>query len=255
MALTTEARTEIATALRAKGLPAFPYLPATVSLPAAILVPGDPYVIPDRIGATLTYTARFRLSLLAQALDNESGLIACEELIDATMAALPDGVLVVRCGPPLLDDLGAQGSAYVAEMEITAHVTGPAPTPPPPPSQADAELAVDLYGGSYVRMMTDPVLDDLQPHWIKPVLAVAPGPGGAVFADTQALHDAGGAVWFDHGGQLGHVKTNMDADLMATMLARYINEDRTMEVQVDTSTDPAHPILHILTTRLPHTTN
>lgn len=132
MALTTDARNEIADALRAAGLPAFPYLPATVSLPAVILVPADPYVIPDRIGSTLTYTARFTVSLLAQAIDNASGLAAVEALIDETMGALPDGVLVIRCGPPLLDDLGAQGAAYVADLEISAHVTGPAPAPAKP---------------------------------------------------------------------------------------------------------------------------
>ena len=129
MALTTDARVEIADALRAAGLPAFPYLPPTVSLPAVILVPADPYVVPDRIGPTLTYTARFTVSLLAQAIDNASGLAAVESLIDATMAALPDGVMVIRCGPPLLDDMGAQGVAYVADMDISAHVTGAAPEP------------------------------------------------------------------------------------------------------------------------------
>jgi hypothetical protein len=132
VALTTDARVEIAAVLRAAGLPAFEYVPPTVSLPAVIIVPADPYVVPDRIGPTLTYTARFTVSLLAQAVDNASGLAAVEALIDETMAALPDGVLVIRCGPPLLDDLGAQGSAYVADMDISAHVTGPAPTPTRP---------------------------------------------------------------------------------------------------------------------------
>lgn len=130
MALTTDARTEITDVLRTAGLPAFAYVPATVSLPAVILTPRDPYILPDRIGDTLTYTASFRVSMLAQALDNAAGLAACEDLIDRTMAAMPDGVLVVRCGPPLLDSLGAQGDAYVAEMDITAHVTGTVPAGP-----------------------------------------------------------------------------------------------------------------------------
>lgn len=129
MALTTDARVEIAAALTAAGLPAFPYLPETVTLPAVIITPRDPYVIPDRIGRDLTYTANFRVSMLAQALDNAAGLAAVEDLIDRTMAAMPDGVLVLSVGPPLIDDLGAQGSAYVAEMDIAAHVTGAAPAP------------------------------------------------------------------------------------------------------------------------------
>lgn len=138
MALTTDARTEIVAALAAAGLPAFPYVPPTVSLPAVIITPRDPYVIPDRIGETLTYTAAFRLSIVAQALDNESSLAACEDLIDRTIAALPDGVHFIRSGPPLIDSLGAQGDAMVAEMDVTAHVTGPAPAPLAPVSPAPA---------------------------------------------------------------------------------------------------------------------
>jgi hypothetical protein len=194
--------------------------------------------------------------MLAQAIDNESGLAACEDLIDRTMAAMPDGVLVIRCGPPLLDDLGAQGSAYSAEMEISAHVTGAAPTPdlpPVDPNPVDATLNVDLYGGSFVRLMTDPVLDDLAPHWVYAAMATTPGPNGEVIPYTVALHTYGSAaVWFDHGGQLGHVRTNMGVDLTANNLARYIEDNRRLEVQVDTTTDPAHPLLHILTTRLPN---
>jgi hypothetical protein len=129
MALTTDARHEITTAFQAAGLPAYAYLPSTVSVPAVVITPADPYVEHDRIGATLTYTAMFRVSIITAALDNESGLAACEDLIDAVMTALPDGVRPTRVGPPLTDDLGAQGAAYVAEMIIAAHVTGPAPVP------------------------------------------------------------------------------------------------------------------------------
>jgi hypothetical protein len=140
MALTTDARVEITAAFLAAGLPAFPYLPETVSLPAVIITPRDPYIVVDRIGSVLTYTVGLRVSLLAQALDNEAGVAAVESLIDRTLVALPDGISVLSVGPPLIDNLGAQGSAYIAEMEILAHVTGDAPAPLPPLALATQPL-------------------------------------------------------------------------------------------------------------------
>lgn len=123
MALTTDARTEIAAALLAAGLPAFPYIPETVSLPAVMVVPGDPYITLDRIGPTLEYLARFRVFVVVQALDTAAALAANEALLDATITALPVGVSANRVSPPLLDDMGAQGAAMVSEIEVTAHVS------------------------------------------------------------------------------------------------------------------------------------
>lgn len=121
-ALTTDARHTIAAALLAAGLPAFPYVPETVTLPAVLIIPADPYIVLDRVGRELTYTANFRVHVVAQALDNATGLALAETLIDATLEALPDGTAATRVGPPLLDDLGAQGSAFVAEIAVSAHV-------------------------------------------------------------------------------------------------------------------------------------
>jgi hypothetical protein len=146
-ALTTDARKVITDALAAAGLPAFAYVPATVSLPAVIITPRDPYITPDRVGAILTYTAAFRVSCIVQALDNETALAACELLIDRTITALPDGVRFIRGGPPLMDDLGGQGTAFVAELDVEAHVTG---TAPPPGGVPPFERGVFVYSSAAV---------------------------------------------------------------------------------------------------------
>lgn len=250
MALTTDARKEITAALTAANLPAFPYLPATVSLPAVIITPRDPYVIPDRIGRDLTYTANFRVSMLAQALDNESGLAACEELIDRTMAAMPDGVLVLSVSPPLIDDLGAQGSAYVAEMDVSAHVTGAVPPPAVPlPPTRETQLPVDLYANSFIRVGMDDLLDDGQEHWVEFVLAVAPGINGAVLAGANDIASHAGVAWFDHNGTLGHIRHSSEhgADVTTMELSNYVRQHRLALVVLvpNSPTDNGKPVLII----------
>jgi hypothetical protein len=130
MALTTDTRTEIAAALAMAGLPAFPYVPETVTLPSVVVVPDDPYIVVDRLGPTLNYTVAYVLHVVTQAIDNEAGLSSCEALIDDTLRAIPDGVRVVRVNRPLIDNLGAQGSAYVAQIFVQAHVAEAPPVVP-----------------------------------------------------------------------------------------------------------------------------
>jgi hypothetical protein len=122
MALTTDARTEIAETLREAGLPAFAYVPPTVSVPAVIVTPDDPYIVTDNIGGTLAYRAAFLVDCLAQATDPAAGLAKVEDLIDSVLAALPSGVWATRVGRPGLDDLGAQGTVYVAQISVNAHL-------------------------------------------------------------------------------------------------------------------------------------
>jgi len=82
VALSTDTRQELTQWLRDQGLPAHASVPATVSLPSVILVPD----------------------------------------IDQTLTALPTTVNVERVDPPQLDNLGAQGAAYVAEITTTLQV-------------------------------------------------------------------------------------------------------------------------------------
>jgi len=124
MALTTEARDEIATALTAAGILAFKSAPATVTMPSVIVVPAEPYLVVNRIGHGLSYMAAWDLTCIAQALDNESGLANVETLLDNVLAALPDGMAVTRVSRPMLDDFGAQGSGYVSQISVTAQLRG-----------------------------------------------------------------------------------------------------------------------------------
>jgi hypothetical protein len=132
MALTTDARDEICLYLQMANLPAFPSVPETVTLPSIVILPDDPYAEIDRIGPTLKYTTFLTLNIVVQALDNTTGLANAEALIDATLKALPPGVRVTRVSRPLMDDLGAQGSAYVAQINVAAHVEEIPPAPAGP---------------------------------------------------------------------------------------------------------------------------
>ena len=127
MALTTDARNDIAAALTSAGLTAHATVPTTIIPPCVIVAPDEPYIEPDRIGDWLRYTAYLRIGCIAQAVDNRAGLANCETLIDQVLTHLPDGVTVSRVGAPSLDDIGAQGAVYVAEVTITAHLEGNTP--------------------------------------------------------------------------------------------------------------------------------
>ena len=122
MALSTDTRQELTQWLRDQGLPAHASVPPTVSLPSVILVPDSPYLTPNRVGAQLSYQLALRIHCVAAATDNAAGLAAVEALIDQTLTALPTTVNVERVDPPQLDNLGAQGAAYVAEITTTLQV-------------------------------------------------------------------------------------------------------------------------------------
>lgn len=166
MALTTDARQEIADALNAAGILAFPVVPETLTMPSVVIVPGEPYVIPDRIGPTLAYTASYDLTCVAQAADNAAGLAAVEGMIDAVLAALPDGIRCERVTRPALDDFGAQGAGYVAQIFVTGHLAGAAPTPPPPvtvpapPGEPYADAWIETGGGWQYDLHWDLSPDD-----------------------------------------------------------------------------------------------
>lgn len=108
----------------------------------------------------------------------------------------------------------------------------------PPPSEGVVE--VDRYGGTFARARTSINLNRV--HTFTFVLASTAGPGGALLADTAELRAMGGALWFDHGGQLGHVKGTDGTDLLVESAAAMIDGHTLMSGQLDDS-DPAHPAL------------
>ena len=123
-ALSTEARLELHQAFIDAGLPSYSYVPETPSPPAVIVLPDDPYIEPNRLGARLAYRAHFIVAVIVQALDNETALTNAEALIDSVLTAVPSGVTVDRVSRPALDSLGAQGAVYVVEINVSAQVEG-----------------------------------------------------------------------------------------------------------------------------------
>jgi hypothetical protein len=125
----TDARLAITAALTAAGLPAFSYVPKTVSMPAVIVIPDDPYLTPNRVGSQLSMEIAFVVACVANGNDNEAAVAVCEALAEAVVVSLPDGVRAVRVSRPSLDSIGAQGSVYVAEVTVQAQVQSDATIP------------------------------------------------------------------------------------------------------------------------------
>jgi hypothetical protein len=119
--------------------------------------------------------------------------------------------------------------------EIDARVAAIEHTPEPP--TASSTLFVDLYGGSFTRVMASSVT---APTNVSVALATTPGPNGAVFATLGDIAGQG-AVWADFGGTLGKVKTADGSDVLGAALKEWIRKEAVLSVHKDT--DPAHPNL------------
>lgn len=91
----TEARTDVSEALAGvTGLQVFDYIPERLSAPAAIVTPGNPYVVPGRVLGEFTVSLNVRL-FAAQG-TNAVVTKALDELIVSVCAALkPFGVVSV----------------------------------------------------------------------------------------------------------------------------------------------------------------
>jgi hypothetical protein len=124
-------------------------------------------------------------------------------------------------------------------------------TPPPPAAPtSEGEVVIDKYSGSFIRGRAGTGLDlsDGLDHWFIFALATVAGPGGEVYPNVDAIPPQGSAVWFDDGGQLGHVKAVTGADLMTNSLINYMTGStlhgaRLCRGRMDKTTDPAHPNL------------
>jgi hypothetical protein len=112
----------------------------------------------------------------------------------------------------------------------------------------EGRLPIDLYGGSFVRVRAGAVdLVDGQPHAFGFELASSAGPGGATIGSVAELRQLGGVVWYDAGGQLGHVKAPGGADYTVAELADAVHAGAVAFGSQDV-TDPAHPALVLAST-------
>ena len=80
-----DARTHVAAALTAGGVPCAAYPPSTISPPAALLYSADPYVDGTQLQAS---TVGLRVRLVVAGASSGSSTRALDGLIDATLAAL-----------------------------------------------------------------------------------------------------------------------------------------------------------------------
>lgn len=119
----TRARRELAAALTQAGLPAFDSMPATLTVPAVVIAPDQPYLTPNRVGGKLTGQLRLRLGLFASAADNQAALEVCEQLAEQVLAALPHGVTVLDLSAPRVEAV-AQGAAYLMDLTAIAQIQG-----------------------------------------------------------------------------------------------------------------------------------
>ena len=120
-ALATDARQEIAAAvaLAVPDVPVVAMLPPTVTPPLIALRPRSPYMTPTSLGTQLRYRLELSLVLMVPATDLVAGIARLELLAEAIYPALAH-LQVGELTAPRVEDLGAQGSAVLAELDLTA---------------------------------------------------------------------------------------------------------------------------------------
>ena len=126
-ALSTTCREELAAALNESidGVQTFAITPPVPPIPGMVIRPDDPYLVIDRVGSRLSYMVALVLTIVTPATDISASVKNAEEMVDLALEHIPTGYSVERISTPTLTDLGAQGSAYTTDVNITAHVTKP----------------------------------------------------------------------------------------------------------------------------------
>jgi hypothetical protein len=100
---------------------------------------------------------------------------------------------------------------------------------------------VDLYAGSFVRVIPDPAIPEHgAPVTATVELAKTPGPNGAVY-DRPGDIAGTAAVWVDYAGVLGKVQLADGHDVLGNTLTRWIRDDQVLTVRHGTA--GGHPTL------------
>ncbi len=121
-ALTTEARTALTSAMEASGLRVYDTVPAVPSPPCIVVVPDTPWLLPERLGSTLNYRARWRILIVISPRNNAQAVLDIENAVDDCLGLIPTGFNVDLVNPPSLSDTGAQGTVYTVELAVSAHM-------------------------------------------------------------------------------------------------------------------------------------
>ena len=121
-ALSTEARQALVDAFEGQGLRVYDTVPAVPSPPCIVVIPDSPWLIPERLGSTLNYRARWRVMIVISPRNNAQAVLDIEDAVDTMLGLIPTGFNVDQVGPPSLSDTGAQGTVYTTEIAVSAHM-------------------------------------------------------------------------------------------------------------------------------------
>ena len=119
MALTTEARELLITALTPSGYRIYDTVPATPITPSVVIIPDSPWIVPSRLGSNLSYRCRWRVLVTINARVNDTATTQTETAIDALLALIPNTVAVESVNSPQLLSLGAQGTVISTEINLS----------------------------------------------------------------------------------------------------------------------------------------
>jgi len=118
MALTTDSREALVSAFAGQGLQVYTTVPAVPRPPAVVIVPDSPWITHER-GGTLGYRVRWRVLIVISPRNNEAATLDVENAIDALLPLIPAGFTWDVVNPPQLNDVGAQGTVYTTEINVS----------------------------------------------------------------------------------------------------------------------------------------
>lgn len=121
MALSTEARTALITALEGNAYRVYDTMPAVPKPPAIVIIPDSPWIVPERVGSNLNYRVRWRVLVVVSPRNNEVATTDIEAAVDVVLANIPATMNVEQVNAPQLQDTGAQGTVLTTEINVSAH--------------------------------------------------------------------------------------------------------------------------------------
>jgi hypothetical protein len=116
-------RTSLANAIQGAGYKAHKYPPPTVVPPAVVIVPDNPYLVPEVIGSGGNlWAVNFELIVAVAALDNEGQLIQLENITVDVCRALPKGVELGSILQPTIEQVGPS-ELLTTRIPVTVRAT------------------------------------------------------------------------------------------------------------------------------------
>jgi len=121
VALSTEARQALVSALEGNGIRVYDSVPAVPKPPAIVITPDAPWIVPERLGTPLNYRVRWRVLVVISPRSNDAATVDIEDAVDTVLGLIPSTMNVEQVNPPQLNDVGAQGTVLTTEINVSAH--------------------------------------------------------------------------------------------------------------------------------------